>query len=114
MPKRPKKRGPKRQGQQQGGEMTEEEFLREVEHLIEQWSQQIYEAAQQGDIWLIEGTVRAWTQAQGLWLQHARGMSVEKAKAVIISFATVGEFSKWSDGQKSGPPPTVLSLYPKE
>jgi len=110
MPKRPKKR--RRHDQQ--GEMTEEEFLRELEQLIEQWSGQIEQAAQQGDIMLIEGTVRAWTQAQGLWLQHARGMSIEKAKAILISFAAVGEFSEWSDGQKSGPPPTVLSLYPKE
>jgi hypothetical protein len=105
---------PKKQRRPQPGNREHGETIRQLEQLIEQGSQRIYQAAINGDALTLEINTRAWTQAQGLWLQTVQGLSVEQARDVIVEFATRGAFSAWADGLKSGPPPTVLSLYKQD
>ncbi len=52
-----------------------------------------------------------WRVAQELWLMTARGMSPEKAHAVMIGF-TMNEITNWMNERRPGPPPSVLTLYP--
>ncbi len=53
---------------------------------------------------------QSWRLAQEDWLQVARGMSYEKARAVMVGFA-LGEVMKWMEERRPGPPLLVLTLY---
>jgi hypothetical protein len=95
------------------GDMERGAFIQGVESAIQQAAQRMGEAQQNNDLVRFRLAADAWRQAQILWLQATQNMTSEKAEAVMIGFAAGGELDKWANSPQPGPPPSVLSLYPK-
>lgn len=96
------------------GAMERNEFISRIEGVIRQSTQFLHRLAiadQAEDKELFLATVQKWSEANHLWLQVARGMSPEKAHAVMIGSAMGGKLRSWFDERISGPPPSVLDMY---
>ena len=91
-------------------DMERGEYIRELEKLIPQFQQDMHQAAMRKDSQALTRLSQGFNMAQTDWLQVARGMSLEKARAVMVGFA-MGELTKWMEERRPGPPPSVLTLY---
>ena len=60
-----------------------------------------------------EHMAQKYIEAQETWLIIARNMTPEKAKSVMIGFATGGELNKWLEENRPGPPPSRLPGSPR-
>ena len=92
-------------------EMELDEFLREVEGLIADLERKMVLVLKGSPLYDFEALIRAWTQAQGLWLQHAQSMSRDQARDELVAFANSHEFARWMEGKRKGPPPNILSKW---
>jgi hypothetical protein len=92
------------------GDMERGEMIRQLESVIQQGIEVMEDARLNKKTARLQSAMEGWRQAQGMWLQVARGMSPEKAQAVMVGFA-VGELTKWMEERRPGPPPSVLTLY---
>jgi hypothetical protein len=52
--------------------------------------------------------------AQLTWLVIAQRMTLEKAYAVMVGYATAGELNKWLEERRPGPPPLIFNQYKKQ
>ncbi|MBO0780985.1 MAG: hypothetical protein J2P37_19355 [Ktedonobacteraceae bacterium] len=87
------------------------EFLRQVEELIADLERKMVLALSGSPLYDLEALIRAWTQAQGLWLQHAQQMSRDQARDELVAFAHSHQFARWMEGKRPGPPPNVLAKW---
>jgi hypothetical protein len=85
-------------------------FIRRLEEAIPEFQRQMHQATRNHDKKALVRLSEGFRQAQYEWLMAARGMSSEKARAVMIGFA-VGRLTKWMEGEEPGPPPSVLTLH---
>ncbi len=92
-------------------EMELGEFLRQVEELIADLERKMVLALSGSPLYDFEALIRAWTQAQGLWLQHAQQMSRDQARDELVAFANSHQFVRWMERKRPGPPPNVLSKW---
>lgn len=90
--------------------MERGEFIRRCEEAIHKSEHLLHQAAMAHDSKALVRLSQGWRLAQESWLLAARGMSPEKARAVMVGFA-VGELTKWKEERRPGPPPSVLTLY---
>jgi hypothetical protein len=88
-----------------------EAFLREVEKLIADLERKMVLVLEGSPLYDFEALIRAWTQAQGLWLQHARSMSRDQARDELVAFANSHQFARWMERKRPGPPPNVLAKW---
>ncbi len=87
------------------------EFLRQVEELIADLERKMVLVLSGSPLYDLEALIRAWTQAQGIWLQHAQQMSRDQARDELVAFANSHQFARWMEGKRPGPPPNVLSKW---
>lgn len=92
-------------------DMDLSEFLHQVETLITELERRIVLALSGSPLYDLETTIRAWTQAQGLWLQHAQQMSRDQARDELVAFANSHQFARWMEGKQPGPPPNILTKF---
>ena len=90
--------------------MERGEYIRKMEEVIHLGERGMHQAALSHDSEALAKFSEGFRLAQLEWLQAARGMSFEKANAVLIGF-TMGEVTKWMEERRPGPPPSVLTLY---
>ncbi len=84
-------------------EMELGEFLRQVEELIADLERKMVLVLSGSQLYDFEALIRAWTQAQGMWLQHARSMSRDQARDELVAFANSHQFARWMEGKRPGP-----------
>ena len=92
------------------GRIGRSEYIKSLEATIQQEAQVMEDAIRNQDSERFALGEEDWRLAQIEWLQVARGMSLEKAVAVMVGL-TMGELTRWMVEQRPGPPPSVLSLY---
>ncbi len=103
------------EGRQPGG-MERNEFIRQCEKMIHQSEQELHKSAMrsktgEGDRMAFGRLCEGYRLAQENWLLAARGMSPEKARAVMVGFA-MNELINWMNERRPSLPPSVLTLYP--
>jgi len=94
--------------------MEKNEFIRKLEGATQQAAEAMKDAMTHNDMARFQSTAEGWRQSQETWLQATQGMGPEKARAVMVGFATGGEMAKWQTQRSPGPPPSVFSLYKKK
>ena len=92
------------------GGMGRSESIQSLEAAIQQEAHVMEDAIRTQDSERFALASENWRLAQMEWLQVARGMSYEKAVAVMVGL-TMGELTRWMVERQPGPPPSVLSLY---
>jgi hypothetical protein len=93
--------------------MERNEFIKQCEELIDVFEHDLHREAtkENPDRIAFARLAEGYRLAQEHWLLAARGMSPEKARAVMVGFA-LNELTKWMNERRPGPPPSVLTLYP--
>ncbi len=71
----------------QPSDMERNEFIRKLEEEISQFEQEMQQAVERDDGNTLGTLIEGWRLAQENWLLVARGMSPEKARAVMVGFA---------------------------
>lgn len=92
------------------GGIGRREYIQALEAAIQQEGQVMEDAIRIQDSDRFARSSEDWRLAQIEWLQVARGMSLEKAVAVMVGL-TMGELTRWMVERWPGSPPSVLSLY---
>ncbi len=85
--------------------------IKKCDEMIHLFGQELQQAVERDDFNKLRRLVKGWRLAQENWLCVARGMSPEKAHAVMIDFA-MNVLTNWMKERHPGPPPSVLTLYP--
>jgi hypothetical protein len=92
------------------GGMRRGKYIKSLETAIQREARVMEAAIRRQDSERFARSSEDWRLAQMEWLQVARGMSLEKAIAVMVGL-TMGDLTSWMVEKRPGPPPSVLGLY---
>jgi hypothetical protein len=86
-------------------------YASELEERAAKAVEAMKEAVDKNDERTFQTAAKECSIAQETWLVVAQGMTPEKARTVMVSFAMAGELNRWMEEQIPGPPPLIFKLY---